>query len=115
MGGILGVAGVEGFLGNLDELYANADSEGEAWREFVLAWWDEHGEAVLHVADLTELCDKQDLMLQVRGDGSARSQQCRLGRALQCARDRVFGDIQLVVMNQHRKGRTLYALRRFGP
>jgi hypothetical protein len=112
MGGILGVAGVDGFLGNLEELYANADTEGEAWREFVLAWWDEHGANVAHVADLTELCDKRDLMLQIRGDGLLRSQQSRLGRALQSARDRVFGDLQVVVLNQDRKGRTLYALKR---
>jgi hypothetical protein len=36
----------------------------------------------------------------------------RLGRALQSARDRVFGDLQVVVVNQDRKGRTLYALKR---
>jgi hypothetical protein len=112
MGGVLRVAGVEGFLGNLDELYANADVEGEAWREFTLAWWDEHGHLPTHVSDLTELCEKQDLMLQARGDGSARSQQSRLGRALQSARDRVFGDLQVVVANQDRKKRTLYALQR---
>jgi DNA primase catalytic core len=114
MGGVLTVAGVEGFLGNLDELYANADVEGEAWREFTLAWWEEHGTTAAHVSDLTELCEKQDLMLQARGDGSARSQQSRLGRALQGARDRVFGDLQVVVVNQDRKKRTLYALKRLG-
>ena len=64
-----------------------------------------------HVADLTALCEKHDLMLQTRGDGSARSQQSRLGRALQSARDRVFGDLQVVVVNQDRKKRMLYALK----
>jgi DNA primase catalytic core len=114
MGGVLKVAGVDGFLGNLDELYANADVEGEAWREFTLAWWEEHGATATHVSDLTELCEKQDLMLQARGDGSARSQQSRLGRALASARDRVFGDLQVAVVNQDRKKRTLYALKRLG-
>jgi hypothetical protein len=114
MGGVLEAAGVEGFLGNLDELYANADVEGEAWREFTLAWWDEYGQAAIHVAGLTELCEKHDLMLQVRGDGSARSQQSRLGRALQSARDRVFGDLQVVIVNHDRQKRTLYALKRLG-
>ncbi len=111
---MLKVVGVEGFLGNLDELYANADVEGEAWREFTLAWWEEHGTTATHVSDLTDLCEKQDLMLQARGDGSARSQQSRLGRALHGARDRVFGDLQVVVMNRDRKKRTLYGLQRIG-
>jgi DNA primase catalytic core len=111
MGAVLEIAGVEGFLGNADALFANADVEGEAWREFTLAWWEEHGLMATHVADLTALCEKHDLMLQTRGDGSARSQQSRLGRALQSARDRVFGDLQVVVVNQDRKKRMLYALK----
>ncbi len=114
MGGILQVSGVGGFLDNLDDLYTNADVEGEAWREFTLAWWEAQGATPTHVSDLTDLCEKQDLMLAARGDGSARSQQSRLGRALQSARDRVFGDLQVVIVNQDRKKRTLYALQRVG-
>ena len=57
---------------------------------------------------------RAELWLQARGDGSARSRQSRLGRALQSARDRVFGDLQVVVVNQDRKERTLYALQRIG-
>jgi len=51
-------------------------------------------------------------MAQIRGDGSARSQQTRLGRALHDARDRVFGELQVVVGAEDRKKRTLYGLRR---
>ncbi|MBZ4329717.1 CHC2 zinc finger domain-containing protein [Corallococcus coralloides] len=114
MGGLLNVAGVEGFLGNLDELYANADVEGESWREFVQAWWGAHGTAEVLVSSLNELCEKDELMLQVRGEGGSRSQQSRLGRALQTARDRVFGDLRVVVRNQDRKKRTMYALQKLG-
>ena len=35
MGGILEVAGVPGFLGNLKEMYEAADAEGSIWRGFV--------------------------------------------------------------------------------
>ncbi len=112
MGGLLKAAGVVGFLGNLEELYADADVDGEAWREFTLLWWEHHAAAEMRVADLVDFCEKHDLMLQVRGDGSVRSQQSRLGRALQGGRDRMFGDLQLVVLNQDRKTRTQYALRR---
>ncbi|WNZ60884.1 hypothetical protein QEG98_33935 [Myxococcus sp. MxC21-1] len=112
MGGLLKVAGVEGFLDNLDELYANADVEGESWREFVQAWWAAHGAEEVLVSTLNELCEKDELMLQVRGEGGPRSQQSRLGRALQTARDRVFGDLRVVVRNQDRKKRTMYALQK---
>jgi len=111
MGGLLQVAGVEGFLGNLEEMYANADEEGEMWREFTLAWWEEHGSAEVYTSGLNELCERHDLMGDVRGDGTARSQQSRLGRALQGARDRVFGDLQVVLRNQDRKKKAVYALR----
>ena len=114
MGGVLEVAGVEGFLGNLDDLYANADTEGEAWREFTLAWWEQHGDSPINVATLAELCERLDLMAQIRGDGSVRSQQTRLGRALHDVRDRVFGELQIVVGAEDRKKRTLYRLRRVG-
>jgi len=114
VGGVLGVAGVDGFLGNLDALYAHADTDDAAWREFTQAWWDAHGGAEVHVSLLAELCEKHDLMAQILGDGSTRSQQIRLGRALPGARDRSFGQLQVVVGNTDRKGRTLYALKHLG-
>ena len=43
MGGILEVAGVPGFLGNLEEMYERADAEGGVWRGFVALWWERFG------------------------------------------------------------------------
>ena len=43
MGGILEVAGVPGFLGNLKDMYERADAEGGVWRAFVGLWWDRFG------------------------------------------------------------------------
>jgi hypothetical protein len=114
LGGVLDVAGVEGFLGNLDALYAHADSDDAAWRAFTQVWWDTHGGAELHVSVLAELCETHDLMSEVLGDGTTRSQQVRLGRALQGARDRSFGQLQVLVGGADRKGRTLYALKHLG-
>ena len=54
-------------------------------------------------------------MLQVRGDGSTRSQQSRLGRALQGARDRVFGDLLVCVHSRDRDKRTVCSLKKLGP
>jgi len=51
------------------------------------------------------------LMLSVRGDGSARSQQTRLGKALGVKRDRVFNGLTVkrVSESNHKTG-VLYAL-----
>ena len=93
MGGVLDVAGIPGFLGNLNELYAASDSDGQLWREFTGAWWEAFRAEPKKVSDLTQFCEDRDLMLNVRGDGSARSQQTRLGKALATKRDRVFNGL----------------------
>ena len=43
MGGVLENCGIGGFLGNLEDLYANADVESDAWRQFTTTWWESHG------------------------------------------------------------------------
>jgi hypothetical protein len=95
MGGILMTAGVDGFLGNLETLYARADAEGAMWRDFVEAWWASHADRPVRVSELVELCVSSELMGPVLGDGGERAQSTRLGRALQNARDRVFGNYRL--------------------
>jgi hypothetical protein len=114
MGGILQVAGVPGFLGNLDDLYEAADAEGQMWREFVAQWWESLGLQPKRAADLLELCDQHDLMLKVRGDGPPRSQQTKLGSALHGARDRVFCDLRVTQHPDPRAKGRLYALAPVG-
>lgn len=115
MGGLLDVIGVQGFLGNLDALYAFSDDEQTAWREFTNAWWNTHGADHVRVSALLELCEKEELLSHVIGDGTTRAQQVRLGRALQRARDRMFGDLRIVVGGTDRDSRTLYALQLVEP
>lgn len=80
IGGILEVAGIEGFLTNLDELYERADSEGAVWRRFVGAWWDKFGEVAVGVKDLHPLAvDMEDFPL---GRGKERAQKIMLGQGL---------------------------------
>jgi putative DNA primase/helicase len=96
MGGILDVAGVPGFLGNLKEMYERADAEGAAWRGFVAQWWERFGTAEVGVADLFELAQQSELRL-ARGD--ERAKRTSLGQALVRMRDRIFtvGDLRLRV------------------
>ena len=55
IGGILEVAGIPGFLGNLDEMMEASDSEGAVWRGFVSAWWNRFGTAGGRHVDLYEV------------------------------------------------------------
>lgn len=98
MGGILAVAGLPGFLGNLEAFYQASDVEGAAWRAFVAAWWDRHGETAVGVRDLWAVVapsdgDPIDLGL---GDGNERSQKIKLGKRLAEARDRQWGGYRVV-------------------
>ncbi len=89
MGGVLEVAGIEGFLGNLDEMMEASDGEGAVWRSFVSAWWDRFGTAEVGTGDLYELALNCEPPLQL-GIGGDRSQRIRLGKALGRMRDRMF-------------------------
>lgn len=60
VGGVLEVAGIPGFLGNLDEMMEASDSEGAGWSAFIAAWWDRFGTAEVGAADLFDValfCD----------------------------------------------------------
>jgi len=114
MDGLLEVTGVPGFLGNLEKMYADADADGEPWREFTLAWWDEHKDKAVRVSDLNSLCEKLDLMSAVRGEGTERAQQVRLGKALMGARDRVYGELRVIQQHGDKHRGRWYALERLG-
>ena len=88
MGGVLEVAGIEGFLGNLDEMMEASDSEGAVWRGFVSAWWNRFGTAEVGTGDLYELANGEPPL--PLGSGNEKSQRTRLGKSLGRMRDRVF-------------------------
>jgi putative DNA primase/helicase len=89
MGGILSVAGVSGFLANVDEMLEAADGEGAVWRAFVGQWWNQFKTAVVGTSDLYRVALASEPPLPL-GEGSDRSQRTRLGKALGRMRDRVF-------------------------
>ncbi len=89
LGGVLEVAGIEGFLGNLDEMMAASDSEGGAWRAFVQTWWDRFGTAEVSASDLFGHARIADPPLQL-GGRDENAQRIRFGLALKKLRDRAF-------------------------
>jgi putative DNA primase/helicase len=87
MGGILDVAGISGFLANLDDFYEKSDSEGGAQRGFVRGWWEKHGKSAVTAATLWQIATESGLDL---GDKGEQSQRIRLGKLLSELRDRTF-------------------------
>jgi hypothetical protein len=89
IGGILDVAGISGFLGNLRQFYATGDFERSAWQAFLARWWDRFRSESVGVADLFHTALSTDPALDL-GDKGERSQRTRLGRLIGSIRDRRF-------------------------
>ena len=96
VGGVLEVAGIPGFLGNLDEMMEASDSEGAGWSTFIAAWWDRFGTADVGASDLFDVAMFCDPAPPVTGH-TDRAQKTSFGIALKKMRDRVFrvGDLNL--------------------
>jgi len=93
IGGILKVAGIDGFLGNLDAVRIASEScEDAEWREFISTWSTDAGYNWMHTTELFNLVTSKGLMLHCLGDGNERSQQIRLGITLGSMRDRVIAE-----------------------
>lgn len=90
MGGILDVAGIPGFLGNLESFHEASDVESAALRGFIAAWWEKHRTAEVGTKDLYGIAGDLDL-----GGGGRQGQKTRLGYVLRSLRDRHFGRIRV--------------------
>lgn len=102
IGGILQHAGIDGFLANIDEFYEIADTEGVIWRQFVSAWWEEHENRPVRVADLFKIAQNIDGFDLGRGT-SERSQVISLGKALRRQKDRIFGQFRIELAGSYKK------------
>jgi len=109
MGGILAVAGIDGFLTNVENFYDESDVEGEAWRALVARWWDQYQSNEVGVSDLYRLIADDPIDLNL-GDGTERSQKTRLGKQLAEVRDRQIGDFRIVRAGT-KKGAQLWQLK----
>lgn len=89
IGGVLETVGIEGFLGNLDEMLQASDAEGAAWRGFIETWWDRFGTAEVSTSDLLGYAMMADPALPIGGKKD-NGMSVSLGRALGKMRDRAF-------------------------
>jgi hypothetical protein len=109
VGGILDAAGVDGFLANREEVYAQVEeSEGE--HAFFTEWWKEFGDREVTVEDATlRKLAKQHLGL-VHGSGTVDLPSGRqVGMRLSAMKGRVYGDFSVELADRRPKK---YAIRR---
>jgi hypothetical protein len=89
IGGVLDVAGVPGFLANLEDLYQYADTEGDAIRALLEAWWDDHATAAVGAADLWPIVESGRVDLDL-GTGNDRARKTKFGQFITKLRDRQY-------------------------
>lgn len=89
IGRILQAAEIPGFLGNLDELYERADTEGKVLRALIAAWWGEHQSAEVGTGDLYDLLTTHAIDLELRGRDDI-AKRAAFGKRLRKVADRVF-------------------------
>jgi len=89
IGGILEVAGIPGFLGNLDELYKEGDAESEAFRGFI-EYWGTMVKLINRPVGVDDLLSIAENWLDL-GAGTEQAKKIKLGKLLTRNRDRQFG------------------------
>lgn len=102
IGGILGYAGILGFLENLNDLYETADREGAAWRVFVQGWWEQFQNRAVGTADLFPLAEEIEGIYLGQGKDD-RAQRTVLGKQLAKHRDRVIGEYRIEAAGEKKR------------
>jgi hypothetical protein len=114
MRGILEVAGIDGFLENLDEWAdSGADPVTLGWRAFVDEWSAEFGTREVRASDLVPAYNRIDDDFLNLGDHSEKSVATRLGSALRSKRGGVVNEFKLVLVRST-SGSNRYRLRPTG-
>lgn len=112
IGGILQIAGIGGFLGNLERFYEEADVEGVAWRELVAEWWSTYLDQEVKAADLFYLA--AEIPGFDFGKGNEKAQKTAFGMQLSKQRDRIIGEFQIVHAGEAKRAK-LWKLVRTRP
>jgi len=114
LGGILDAAGVEGFLGNRDRVYAAGDMESSEWAELVAEWGDSYEGQMLNAGAVYNILKENDLLMDLWAGKSPEVAAQRVGYALKARRDQVFSGWCLRLgWNAHGKTRGYFVERVF--
>ncbi len=121
-GGVLTIPPVDGFLGNLDALYEQADCEGLQWEAFFQRWYAVWGEAPVTVADVVAALNREEALSEALPDELAdaatagKSLPRRLGKALsRRAETRFPGGLVLARAGRGHGDVTLWVVRDAAP
>jgi hypothetical protein len=124
IGGVLHVAGIDGFLDNSDEFFDQADTDGNGWRAFVAEWWHLFEDKAVSVADLYPLYNGSDIIQKLNappvlypgsdfgldfGGADDKARRVRLGRAIGQQRDKVYDSWRITHAGM-KKGAVQYRL-----
>ncbi len=112
MGGVLQVAGIEGFLDNRDQFYSVADAEGERWRALVAAWWETRQGAAVTARELYSLIAGSDLFRFRARDANGEVKE--FGHLLRGQRERIYGGFLIQPGRPARNGAQTYSFVRVG-
>jgi hypothetical protein len=95
MGGILEVAGIPGFLGNMGRVYSEADQEVLAWGEFCIVWWEEFQSQQVTTDLLLGLATRKLLLVDLWGERDNQGARVSFGKALSRMRDRIISGFRI--------------------
>ena len=85
IGGILGAAGIFGFLRGEGASRAEIDE----WRAFICSWAQKFGANKAKIGELQELALSRGLLGEILGPGNEESQRLRLGRGVGSRKDQI--------------------------
>jgi putative DNA primase/helicase len=100
MANILSLAGITGFLDNLNEFYDEAIQEEHDSAPFVQAWWETHGEQEVTAAMLTDLAHKHLELEKPMGGISVKPTSKKVGWFLKKIKKRVYVGLEIVPMEK---------------
>ena len=89
LGGILKVAGLPGFLSNLDAFYSEGDTESDDVKRFLAAVWAEKRDHPVTTTELYSIATKPEVMLPLQGRDDA-GRRVSLGHYLRQHRGRPY-------------------------
>ncbi len=101
VGGVLAVAGVNGFLANRETLDEDANDEDAATRELIAEWWQSHGSDPVGVPDLMPLAEGRiDL-----GQGDEHGKSVSFGRVLSGLVSQIHNGLRVESAAKHQNRR----------
>lgn len=114
LGGILGLIGKQGFLGNVQRLRSTLDDETGQWTALVEGWWLTHQSTVVGAGDLVKVVERFGLDISLAGD-TAKKRSSSLGYLLRDRHGRQYGSYRIVQVDARTGNSNGYRLTYVAP